>query len=399
MKILFVTPYLASPPQCGAQRRLEGLMRGLSARHEVSLLSFATDDIVQLESTRAYCHQVVTVNHDVLKLGALSKRFLQLRSIASQHSFEYLLHQDVRFQSSLDSLVGSHKFDVVQFEFAQMGVFQLPRGRHRPTKYVLDEHNIEYEIVKRTARAEGSMLRKGYSEMNWHKLRAEERDAWNRFDGVALTSNRDEAVLKEDRPSTRTVVIPNAVDLEAFRPNDTPVEPGTVLFFGALDYYPNIDGIQYFLDQMLPEFARRCPTAKLVVVGRNPPASLSTRQNEHVQFTGYVDDPRPYLDRAAVVIVPLRIGGGTRFKIVEAMGKGKAIVSTTIGAEGLNAVHGEHLLLSDDPGDFVAQISRVLADTELANRLGAAGRRFAEESYGWDSVVKKLEQFYSHLLS
>jgi len=399
MKILFITPYLASPPQCGAQRRLEGLIRGLGVRHEVWLLSFATPNPIEHSATQAYCRQMFTVQHDVLKPGASRKRMLQLRSLASRYSFEQLLYQDDRLQVRLNQLIRENPFDVVQVEFAQMGSYNLPRYQGRNPVFVLDEHNIEYDIVRRTAHADGGVLRKAYSAANWRKVRNEELAAWRRFDGVALTSKRDEELLLEDVPSARTAVIPNAVDLETFTPNDTPVEPATLLFFGALDYHPNLEGMEYFLDEIMPGIQRRMPQVKLWVVGRNPPSTILTRQSEFIEFTGYVDDPRTYLDRASVVVVPLRIGGGTRFKIVEAMAKGKPIVSTSIGAEGLDAEHEKHLLLADTPEAFVESVCRLLEQPEFANTLGKAGRQFAEAHFGWEAVVQKLERFYDDLLA
>lgn len=399
MKILFVSPYPPSPPQFGAQRRVDGLMRGLTHRHEVSLLSFMPPEDTQLEVTRGYCKRLIAVQHDVVAQGVAGKRLLQLRSLFSRDSFEALMYRTPNFQSHLEQMVREEGFDIVQFEFSQMAVYQLPRGGARSPRYVLDEHNIEYEVVKRIAESEGSLVRKVYSAVDWRKVRNEEFRAWRTFDGVALTSARDEEVLQQDERSVPTTVIPNAVDLEGFRPNDTPIVPDTLLFLGAMNYHPNIEGVEYFLDEMWPAIRARRPKAKVIVVGRNPPPSIVARKTEHVEITGYVDDPRAYLDRAAVVIVPLRIGGGTRFKIVEAMAKGKAIVSTSLGAEGLEVEHEKNLLLADDPAAFVEQTCRLLADPELAARLGKAGRRLAEDRYGWQAAVEKLEQFYEQLLA
>lgn len=399
MKILFVTPYLASPPKCGAQRRLEGLLKGLSTHHEVTLLSYCTEKTEDPSKTHDYCKRVLTVTRDVLTPGAAFKRALQLRSLISSKSFEYALYRDPRLQEQLYCLLANESFDLVQVEFCQMAFLQLPRLGKRAPRFVLDEHNIEYEIVKRTADADGGAFRRVYSAVNWRKVKTEEVDAWRRFDGVALTSKRDEDLLREDCPDTRTVVVPNAADLTTFRRGEgtTPI-PDTLLFFGALDYHPNTEGMVYFLDQIWPNIQTQRPTTKLVVVGRNPPASLLARQNGNVTFTGYVDDPRPYIDSATAVVVPLRIGGGTRFKIVEAMAMGKAIVSTSMGAEGLDARHEQHVLLADEPLQFAQQVTRVLNDPTLAQRLGEAARELAVERYGWSGAVKTLEQFYESLL-
>jgi polysaccharide biosynthesis protein PslH len=397
MKILFVTPYLASPPQFGAQRRLDGLMRGLSKQHDVYLLSLAAPGPgldAAVAAARDYCRDVAIVGYDVLNPDLTFKRALQLRSLVSRHSFETLLMRRPEFQARLDEHLARHAFDVVQVEFAQMGVYRFGRQNGRAFKLVLDEHNVEYDLLKRTAEAQGSAARKLYSAANWRKLRLEELAAWRRFDGVVLTSKRDEDVVRQELPSAVTSVVPNAVDVDRFKPSGDPPLPESLLFLGAVNYYPNTDGILYFLDAIYPKITRRRSTVSLKIVGMNPPPAITSRRSQNIEVTGFVDDPLPYLDQATAVIVPLRIGGGTRFKIVEAMAMGKAIVSTRLGAEGIDLVHDEHALLADEPDDFARQVDRVVADHALRDRLGQAARKLAIERYGWPAAVNKLEQFY-----
>jgi glycosyltransferase involved in cell wall biosynthesis len=375
-------------------------MRGLAQHHDVSLLSLRCDDAYgahALEVTRSYCKNVVSVVHDVLDVPITEKRLMQLRSMASRHSFDHMLVRRDDFQAELRSMLESGKYDLVQVEFAQMASYDYDSRARRAPLLVLDEHNIEYDLVRRSAEAPSGLPRKLYNEVNWRKLRREEREAWRRFDGIVLTSKRDERMLREDEPGARTSVVPNAVDLEHFAPSHAPIEAGNLLFFGAINYYPNTDGILHFVAETFPKIRMRQPTAKLVVVGPNPPESVLACRNDAVEVTGLVDDPRVFLDRAEVVVVPLRIGGGTRFKIVEAMAKGKAIVSTRIGAEGLDVEHERHLLLADEPEDFAHQVERVLSEPKLRERLGRAARQLAEERFGWQRAVRELERFYERL--
>jgi glycosyltransferase involved in cell wall biosynthesis len=401
MKILFVTPFLPSPPRFGGQRRLDGLMRSLAKQHDVSLISFtATDEFTQmsLEATRGYCKEVITFP-DLEFVDRKDKRLLQARSLLSAHSFEHLLVARRReFLERLQQLVNSQKFDIVQVEFVQMAALKFELAAGRKFRTVLDEHNIEFDIVKRTASAEVGSARRLYSAIDWRKLRREEVDAWRWFDGVSVTSERDAAMLSELSPSTQVSVVPNGVDIELFRPATGEPDADSLLFFGAMNYYPNQDGLSYFVEQIFPLILAKRPSTKLWVVGPAPD-SVKRLQGPNIEVTGFVDAVEPYLDRATAAIVPLRLGGGTRLKIVEAMSKAKPIISTRVGAEGIDVVNGQSALLADDPQGFAAHVESVLADRALAKRLGAAARTLAEERYSWPALVLGLERFYDQVLA
>jgi len=394
LKILFVAPYLPSPPLSGGQRRLEGLIRGLSARHEVSLLCFAESDPGE---TREYCHQLVTVDFDSRGVAVSRRRLLQLRSLVSIRSFEHRLFRQPDVQVRLDQLLSSNSYDVIQVEFCQMAGHEFPSGNSQRPLLVLDEHNIEYDVIRRTSEGTTAFGRRIYHEINWRKLKREELSVWKRFDGVVVTSDRDERLLKRDDASVRTAVVPNGVDLTSFTPSGAPADPCTLLFVGVMNYFPNTDGVTYFVREVLPAIRAVHPDVRLKIVGMNPPESVKSLADSHIEVTDVVDDPRPYLDSSTVVIVPLRVGGGTRFKILEAMAKGKPIVSTRIGAEGIEAEHDRELLLADDAESFAREVGRLLTDPKLAKRLGRAGRQLAEQRYSWESAVTRLEAFYGEL--
>jgi glycosyltransferase involved in cell wall biosynthesis len=401
MKLLFATPYLPSPARFGGQRRLEGLMKSLAVNHELSIISFnASDEFgeMSLEATRAYCRDVITFP-DMDFRDERDKRLLQARSLLSRFSYEHLLIARRReFLGRLQQLINSERFDIVQVEFCQMAAFRFKLPAERRFRVVLDEHNIEFDIVRRTASAEVSPARRVYSAIDWRKLEREERSAWRRFDGVTLTSERDASMLRELESATPVAVVPNGVDIDNFLPAEQPPEADNLLFFGAMNYYPNQDGIGYFMEQVFPRILARRPSTKLWIVG--PGAEpLYRLRGPNVEVTGFVEAIEPYLDRASAVVVPLRLGGGTRLKIVEAMAKAKAIVSTRIGAEGIDVVHGQHALLADEPQAFAEHVERVLSDAALARRLGAAARELAVSRYSWPALVGHLQNFYEQLLA
>lgn len=387
----------------GAQRRLHELISGVASTNDTSVLSLVSPDENHHESiraTEAYCRRVVTVANPAYHGGQARKRLLQLASLGSSHSYEWQGHNEEPFRAALEQML-AHRYDVVHFELAPMASYASAcrRGRGRPPVLCLDEHNIEYDIVRRTAGVEAGALRRAYSAIEWRKVRKEERHAWTHLDGCTVTSARDQEMLLSDEPRTHTAVVPNGVNVDFFRPaRALPQDPQTLLFFGAIDYYPNTDAMISFIHEALPGLVARYPHLRLSIVGRNPPDSILACRSDTVEVTGVVDDVRPWLARASVVIVPLRIGGGTRLKILEAMAMGKAVVSTTLGAEGLDVVPDRDLLLGDDGPGFVSQVGRLLDDRRLAARIGASARQLVTAKYSWKSSVRTLSAFYDELL-
>lgn len=404
LKILFVTPYLPSPPQFGGARRLHGLMTDLALRHEVSVCSLLNTGEMHAhpESIRAtgeYCKEVVTVLNEPFGLPVGRKRALQLRSLASPHSFEWLTHVNPEYTARLREMLSRERYDVLNFEFSHMAPYQgMVPGLARGALFVLDEHNIEYEILKRTAASESSKVRRLYNALNWRKLRAEELKAWRNFHGCAVTSVHDRDLLLRDLPNAKVAVVPNAVDLEHFAPRpDAPApQPHSILFFGAINYFPNSDAVKLFIDEIFPRVRARLPGARFKVVGHTPD-NLKALGNEFVEMKGFVPDLRVEIERAAVVIAPLRIGGGTRLKILEAMAMARPVVSTPQGAEGLEVTHGRELLLAESPAAFADEVIRVLEQEPLGRQLGAEARKLVEQRYGWAASVQRLEGLYADL--
>jgi glycosyltransferase involved in cell wall biosynthesis len=263
---------------------------------------------------------------------------------------------------------------------------------------VVDEHNIEYDLQRRSATGSSSPLRRSFLEANWRKLRREELAVWRTFDGVSVTSPRDLAIVQAHAPQARCVLSPNGVDLDEFTPPAAAPEPDTVIFFGAHNYFPNADGLRFLFAEIWPLVLAARPSARLRIVGPSPPADIVALQPPNVTFEGYVTDIVAEVGRAAIAIAPLRIGGGTRLKIVEAMALARPVVATSIGAEGIAVQHDRDLLLADTPRDFADAVLRLLAQPAEAATLGLRGRRLVEEVYGWDASAAGLENLLEQLI-
>jgi glycosyltransferase involved in cell wall biosynthesis len=403
LTILYVSQMPPSPPRFGAQARMHGLMTQLARHHDLTAVMLVDDQFDVEECRRAmqaYCRDVVLVPNPYGRDG-LSKRLLQLRSLASTQSFERLRLMVPALQEALDHVLRAQPFDIVNLEFSFLGhcnLRQAPRGE-RPPALVVDSHNIDYDLARQYARA-GGLVRRLYAEANWRKLRREELATYRDADGVYLCSLADQRRLLDQVPGIRTLVIPNAADVEYYRPGATepPPEGGVVVFFGHLSYFPNVDGVTYFVQEIWPRIAKVHPEARLKIIGAQAPRSLQALAGPGVELTGFVSDLRPHLAGAAAVVVPLRLGGGTRLKIVEAMAMGKAIVSTSLGVEGIEAVPGRDLFVEDQPADFADAVNRLLADPHLAARLGQSARQLAERRYAWSGAARALESFYRGIL-
>jgi len=395
----------ASPPRFGAQARVHGLMTQLARRHDLTAVMLVDDDEFDAEECRramlAYCCEVVLVPNPYVRQG-LAKRLRQLRSLASTRSFERLQVTVPAMQRALDRVLRARRFDFVNLEFTFLGACHLrqaPPGERLPS-LVVDSHNIDYDLARQYARAGSSLARRLYASANWRKLRREELGTYRNADGVYLCSAADERRLLHQVPGVRTAVIPNAADVEYYqpRPTDPPSDGRTVVYFGLLSYVPNVDGVTHFVRDIWPRIAQSHPEARCKIIGGQPPASLLALAGPRVELTGFVSDLRPHLAAAAAVVVPLRLGGGTRLKIVEAMAMGKATVSTTLGAEGIEAVPGRDLLVEDEPVAFAEAVSRLLAEPGLAARIGQSARQLAVERYAWSGAARALEGFYRRIL-
>jgi glycosyltransferase involved in cell wall biosynthesis len=404
LKILYLAQMPPSPPRFGAQARMHGLMTQVARRHDLTAVALADGGFDAEEcarAMRAYCRDVVLVPN-ASGSGRLAKRWLQARSLASRRSFERHLYSVPALQPALDRVLRRERFDLVNVEFpylAHLRLRQAPVGVEAPA-LVLNAHEIAHDLARQIAR-HGTLGRRIYGAANWRKLRGEEHAAFRAVDGIYACSADDEARVREVVPGTRTAVIPNAADVDLLQPRagDPPTDGRTVLFFGLLSTVPNMDAVRYLVQDLWPRVLARRPDARCRIVGAHAPRSVLDLARPSVEIVGFVEDLRPHLASAAAVVVPLRIGGGTRLKIVEAMAAGKAIVSTTLGAEGIRAVPEREILIADEPPAFADAVCRLLDDAALAARVGRAARQLAVERYSWSAAASALGDFFADVLA
>jgi len=385
VRILIISTQFPYPSRSGFEVRVYQLMRQLARRHEVTLLSYALPE--EGEDVAALAAELTVRVVERSASPTKAKRAVQLLSLASQLPYACREVRSQQMQRAIDELCARVQFDVIQLESVLACQFSLPAG----PKKLLDEHNIEYELLRRQSEQERSSIRRVYSRVEHARVRRFEQSAWKRVDGCLVTSERELEIVRRHAPEIAAAVVPNGVDLEYFQATDRPIEPFSAVFNGVLDYRPNVDAALYLVDQIWPLVLEGCPQAQLSLVGRTPASEKRRLRRPGVTVTGEVADLRPYLDRAAVVAVPIRIGGGTRLKVVESLALGKAIVSSSLGCEGIAVTPGRDLLIADDPRSFAERILELFANEALRRELGRNGRALVEHEYSWDLAGEQIE--------
>lgn len=257
---------------------------------------------------------------------------------------------------------------------------------------VLFQHNVETVIWRRRAE-QASGVSALYLRLQAERMFAYERKICQEAGFVLAVSEQDARTMQDLFGIKRLATVPTGVDIDYFTPRESPPRQTDLVFVGSMDWAPNVDGIQFFVERVLPLIRRRKPGCSLVVAGRSPSNEMLAlaREDPRIQMTGTVPDVRPYLWSSAVSIVPLRVGGGTRLKIYEAMAARTPVVSTTVGAEGLPVRHGEHLLLADEPQAFADACLTLLEDEDRRGALTERAWRFVSDSFSWDRVAREFE--------
>lgn len=386
--ILIVAPYLPVPANFGGALRIYHLVKNLSREHNVILLAPGNEsELADAWGLNDMCDVVLVPARSTARQPAdRRKRLTQIQSMAGGRSFLELSSYNPQLQAVLNRIFMTRTIDLVQFEFPESALYTLPRSI--PT--VFDAHNVEHDLLRRVATSTESTAKRAFNLMESRKLKRLGVDAWNRATVCVATSERD-AELMRQLTSTRVEVVPNGVDLDAFGDVQQAVPKSRhAVFTGAMRHQPNADGASWYAREVHPLVQRHMPDASVAIVGADPPASIRALSSTSVEITGQVDDVRPYLSKARVAVVPLWSGGGTRLKILEAFAAGRPVVSTTIGAEGIDARDGEHLLLADTPDAFAEAVVRLFNDDALAASLGSAGRQLVEERYGWEEITRQL---------
>ncbi len=301
----------------------------------------------------------------------------------------------------LERIVESTRFDVVHVDHAHMGEYGLWLKAKHHLPILLREHNFEALIYERFAKTERNLFKRLIATIHGRRLKRQESKYLNAFDAIAAITNEDADIIRHVAPAAKIEVIPAGVDTDYFHPSEAPEDPDQILWIGSLAWDPNFDAIRYFLTSIFPLILKKRSTAKFDIIGTD--ASRLQRQastfGANVRLLGRVPDVRDYLARSAVLVVPLRIGGGMRLKLLDFFAAGKAVVSTSIGVEGNLAKNAQQLLLADDPLAFANATVELLSNAELRAQFGRTARELVMQKYNWKKIGEDFSKLYTSILS
>ena len=407
MKILFLTQIVPFPPDAGPKVKTWHVLRSLVGQgHSVTLVSFVrTEEMQHISALRELCHAVHAVP---IHRSRLADMKYMIRSYLTQRPF-LVERDDLRpMQELVDKLVREENFDCIHADQLTMVQFAL-RGAAsasgKKPKVIMDAHNAVWTIVERMAENARWFL-KPVLNTEAKRVKRYEGELLKTVDHVLAVTEIDRVGLEEAMQSLNgsrnghaapITVVPIAVDTQQLQPIQRKRGSKNIVTLGTLHYPPNADGIRWFLNQVFPLIRQHVPEATLTIIGKNPPRDFleTAAQNpEAIQITGYVPDLAPYLQESALMVVPVRAGGGMRVRILEAFSYAMPVVTTTIGLEGIQGVPEKDVLVADTTTDFANRVIQLLENPDLQQKLSTNGRQLAETKYDWQVILSAMNPIY-----
>jgi len=392
MNILFVSARFPLPLDTGSKIRTFNLLKSAASAHAVTLVTFSEDpeDREYLSELYEFCEEVVLVPKQ--KASRRQVAAYVTANLFSPRPYSISRYASATMKATLEELLAEGDFDLIHCGHIHVAQ-NLPAV---PVPRIVDEHNVEATIALRVAQQSLNPLFKAFMYIQWQKYLRYEPLVCSQFDRCLTVSAEDRGALLALNPNLAITVIENGVDVQYYQQGIRPTDANRLVFTGSMDWLPNDDAMTYFCRSALPAISREAPDVRLSIVGRNPSSAVrSLHSPPRVTVTGSVPDVRPYVERSTVFVVPLRIGGGSRLKILEAMAMGKPCVSTSVGCEGLRVTPGHNILIADAPQDFAAEVVRLLGDRYARAAVSRAGRELVLAEYSWTQIGKRLLDAYS----
>lgn len=386
------------PPDSGERIRNYHLMRSLARTNTLSLLSlvFSEQERQMLPEVLLWCSRAEAVG--VPKRSKPRHAIRLIPHLLSGRPLDSYFVDSGHMLAKIGDYTALRHYDIIQIEHSIMAPYIRAVAGQSTAKTVLTFHNVGFLQYRRMFKTERNPYRKIRHFLNWLPMERYEARIAERFDACVVTSPDDRRALLEKNSGLPVEVVPNGVDTEGYVPLEEPESAPHLLFMGKMDYEPNIDAVVWFAQEIFPLIRQEVPDCVFTIAGGSPVDEVQRLASvSGITVTGYVQDIQCRYKKCGVVVTPLRSGGGTRLKILEAMALGRPVVSTTVGCEGLHCRHNEHLLIADTPELFARQVIDLLSDRQRRQRLAAAARSFVESRFAWTGIAGKLQDFYRGL--
>ncbi|MEW5734591.1 MAG: glycosyltransferase family 4 protein [Thermodesulfobacteriota bacterium] len=401
MRVLVLDEEVFLPPETGKRIRTGQLLRHLAKRHEIVFACRYHEETgpPRPNALEELGIRLVSVDHPVRRKKGLLFAAALMAGLLSRHPYSVASHKSLAMKGRVAEELAQAPFDLVHCEWTPY-IENLPAGP--APALCLSAHNVESQVWERMAAAETNPLKKAFLFLQYKRWFAFEKAIIPRFDAVCAVSENDRETFSRWTASEKVFLVENGVDGEYFAPaGPEPVRPLSLVFSGSMDWRPNVDAALWFLEKIFPLIRKRYPEATFTIAGRRPDPALreAAGRSKGVLVTGTVEDMRPFLAAAQVIVVPLRSGGGSRLKILEALSMQKPVVSTAVGAEGLRVTDGKDILLADRPQDFADAVMRLFSDASECRSLGENGRGLVQESYRWQALAGEMEKAWEHAAS
>jgi len=399
MNVLILDEEIPYPLNSGKRIRTYSLLKYLAASVNITYLCRLHENLEKpyTQALERIGIEPVVVSDPIRKKSGCKFYLSLLGNLFSKYPYVVSSHRSRKLVKAIRRITAEQRFDLIHCEWTP---YAVNLQALLPYPSVVVAHNVESLVWRRQYEVEGNFLKKMYIYLQWKKMEQFERKAFSLFNRCIAVSERDRDNIAQWVPRDQIDVVANGVDVDFFKPLRTPGKQHSLVFTGALDWRPNVDSMLYFLDKIWPQILHSYPDASFTVVGRNPLGILKDRvaNARSVALTGTVEDVRPYIEKATAYVVPLRVGSGSRLKILEAFSMCKPVVSTSIGAEGLEVVPDRDLLIADEPESFARAIMRLFEDVSLRQKLGSSGRIVVEKQYQWKHLAKQLKNVWSRVI-
>ena len=399
MHILQLTPRMPYPLTDGGAIGIYNITKSLAELgHSITLVTYPLDDVTAT-------HEAVSALSKYARVEMVSKPLPPRWKVLLRTMFRGAYPIERRMMPEmfelLQKIVEREKFDVVHVDHSHMGKYGLWLKREFGLPIILREHNFEALIYERFSRTEPNRIKRLVARVHARRLKHEETIFLKNFDSIAAITKEDAVLMHDVAPNAKINIIPAGVDTNYFQPSISPEDPNQILWIGSLGWDPNYDAVRFFLTSIFPLILKTSPEAKFDVIGSESGrvSKLAERFGERVRLLGQVPDVRDYLARSAVLVVPLRIGGGMRLKLLDFFAAGKAVVATSIAAEGNLAKDAVEIIIREEPEPFAEAVSELMTDFEFRQRLGYSGRKLVMEKYDWTKIGKDFLKLYEAVVA